>query len=361
MPTYCLHCIHRCDTWYECGDATIAGPEECDGYVPGPSGDCCVACRSVPCEEGFVSFTQGSASVAEGASTSLTITRTGHTRRRVTLTVMTGPVGLGRWIDADVAEAGAIPAPATPGTDYVPISSQTVVLDDGDGEATVIVTAQSDVVGEEGDEAFLVYISEIQPEAGTAGALFGNWSSAVVTITDMPTAPAWSFLPEAVSIAAGSPLSAWPGFDVVLVEGSSVEVTLTRGAGSLPPMNVTVAAAASAAPGPSAAGANDWTLPPTVIFGKGQTVATVAIGARVDDLYEAAESFRVAFIIASTPGAPFGGVGDELGALEFVVPANQAPEFWFERREVWVEEGGVAAATVKRGTTFNTPAQVKYW
>ena len=197
------------------------------------------------------SFGQGSYTVAEGATQSVTVTLSADPERTVTIPIVT------------MGQDGASSA------DYSGVPESVTFNVGGATEMTFTFTATQDTVDDEGESVLLGFGSDL-----SGGVSAGTPGETTVNITD-DDPPEVSFGESAYWVAEG---------DVV-----SVEVTLTTALGSAVTVPITHT------PQDSASSADYSGVPANVMFTAGETTKTFTFTAATDDDDDDGESVLLGF------------------------------------------------------------------
>ena len=247
-----------------------------------------------------VSFEQGSYTVAEGGSVTVTVTLSADPERRVTIPVTA------------TGQSGATSA------DYsVPTS---VVFNDGDTEKEITFSATHDTVDDDGESVNLGFGSSLP-----TGVTVGSTDETIISITDddVPSV--------AVSFEQGS---------YTVAEGGSVTVTVTLSAD--PERRVTIPVTAT---GQSGATSADYSVPTSVVFNDGDTEKEITFSATHDTVDDDGESVNLGFGSSLPTGVTVGSTDETIISItDDDVPSVTVS---FEQASYTVAEGDSVTVKVK--------------
>jgi hypothetical protein len=270
-------------------------------------------------------FSSATASVVEGASVTLTVTRIG------------GSVG-----------TATVPYTTVNGTATSPadFTGKTGSLVFGPGVMSQVITiATINDTLIEGNETFSVVLSAPSPAASNS---LGAITTATVTITDNDAAGSLQFSSSAYAVN----------------EGGTVTLTVTRTGGSAGSVSVPYTLSDGGGGGTPAtggallttAGTDYVNTGGTLVFGNGVTSRTITVATKADTTLEGAETFTV------TLGTPVGGatLGAPAAAVVTIADA-QTPKLQFSAASYTVSESaGSVTLTVQRVGPTTTENTVQY-
>jgi YD repeat-containing protein len=247
------------------------------------------------------------ATVVEGTSANLTVTRSGLTSTAVSVNYATAN--------------GSAVAPGDYGA-----TSGTLTFQAGETAKTVAVGTVDDSAYE-GTENFTVNLS------GATGGAFINNAVGTVTLTDNDSPPSFS-----ISNASAT-------------EGSNLVLTVSKSGASAIPLSVSYGTSDGTAVAPGDYGAASGTL----TFLPGDTTKSIPISTVNDTIYEGSETFRV-YLSGATGGAVISNVaGTGTGTI---LDNDAMPAFSISNASV--TEGLVASITITKSGGAGANSSVSY-
>ena len=248
-----------------------------------------------------VSFEQGTYTVAEGSSVTVTVTLNADPERTVTI-----PITVANQDGASSADYSGVPASVTFNAD--------------DTEVDITFTASSDSVDDDGENVKLTFGNTLP-----TGVSAGTTDEAVVTITD-DDVPSVS-----VSFEQGT---------YTVAEGSTVTVTVTLNAD--PERTVTIPLTATDQDGASS---SDYSgVPASVTFNADDTEVDITFTASSDSVDDDGESVKLTFGNTLPTGVSAGNTDEAVVTItDDDVPAVRVS---FEQGTYTVDEGSSVTVTV---------------
>ena len=252
-----------------------------------------------------VSFEQGTYTVAEGSTETVTVTLNADPERTVIIPITNTDQG-----GASSADYSGVPA--------------SVTFNAGDTEVDINFSATQDQDNDDGESVKLGF------EALPAGVSAGNINETTMMITD-------DDLPSSLTVAFGSP-------SYSVTEGDDVEVTVTLSED--PERSVTVPLTATNQGGASD---SDYSgVPPTLTFNSGETEKIFTVEAAEDNLEDDGESVKLGF--RALPTGVSAATNDEATVSITNVSAQNSLTINFGASEYALTEGGTARVAVTLST-----------